>query len=884
MRTLIFIAAFFLAMQSPLSAENTVFLNELSKKNQMGFTRLTLDFSSLPSCQVKTYGQRVDLRFRGVDLGSKFRNLPEDDAIIRVILAHNNGDLVLSILFRKLPVKVETTPVASTDQLYVDIHWEEKKARPVRLAVDMRTRELPLITGDGQAHVGQEKSKYAGNWKEFFYAYQAVPQIKAPIKFSLPELPAFPEKLADGELREVLGVARNEGWAVIESLLAMKAETNSELKKNDVFQAILMEARVRTGQYGAILVDTFEPKEPELHSRCWYFKNFARAASANLYLAKTDLDLELGRMQEADRFRPYFLLLQAEIALARDSNHEAGQYLSENKVAWEGELENIRRLRMVDSQKHEALPSTPAPSTAPVAEETVTKTEIKTVPGQTTTVHKGDSWWSLAKRFGTTVAELKKLNNVSGNILQIGQTIMVSPSKEVEVLKEVLAEAKPAQKEVLNPYAPFLKDHTVFFKKPFSLCRAADLFLQQGKVNEALFLYEKAKPILDEGDLKALVEFSIARLLKAVGKKDMAYEKLTGLAIQETAAEAVLRARLALQEDLMQESQLFGFLPMAQEYEVVARQARLRDLREAAAFKSALALYFGGEKEKSVQAFDEFKKNFSAGKLVSEVDAFLSEKLPSLIVEMVIKKRDFEAVVMLDKHREILLARQNDRTFLFHLADSMTRLGLMNRAAKIYLFLLENYRGRDEEKLFYLPLVKTYMERHEYPAAADFAGRYLERFPQAADWRELLYLQLLANQKGMRLDEAIAAWEKFQDRADSRARIVAAQVFWEKGRYGDVLDCLEIEPAGGETYPPAILILKAESYLKEKRTKEALVLFQELAKIEEFSQHSLYRCAQIALATGHENEALNYLSQVVEKGEKGVWYDLARTSMTGMRM
>ena len=880
MRILIFSMVIFLTMQSPLLAEKTVFLNDLSKKSQVGFTRLTLDFSSLPSCQVKNYGQRVDLHFRGVDLGPKFRELPEDDSIVRVILARNKDDLVLSILFRKLPLKVETTPVASKDLLYVDIHWQKERSRPVRLAVDMRTRELPRITGDGKASVATPVSQYAGDWKKFFYAYQAPYQIKAPVRFTLPALPPFPEKSVVEELQDVFGVIGTEGWEVVEALLDTKAQVNKDLGENDAFQAILMEARTRTGKFEAVLANAFEPKDAALHARCLYFKNFSRAASDNLHLARRDLNIELGRIENDDPLRSYLLLLQAEIALARGSGDEAFACLSEKEVPWASELEDIRRLRLIDSRDFEALPEQDSSSPSPV----VAKTQVKTLPAQTVVVQKGDSLWRLSRRHGITVAELEKLNNISGDMLQIGQTLVVSARKTVEAPQKVIAEKKPAKKVVLNPYEPFLKDQAVFFQKPFSLCRAADLFQRQGKPDEALFLYEKARLMLDDGEVKSLTDFSIARLLKKVGKTEMALEKLTGLAEQESITEGGFRARLALQEDQMQENPLFGFLPMANEYGAVARQASSRSLREAAAFKSALALYFGDDKEKSVHSFDEFRKNFSAGRLIPEVEAFLSEKLPSLIVEMVIKKQDFEAVVMLDKHREILLSRQNDRAFLFHLADSMSRLGLMSRAAKIYLFLIENYRDRDEEKLFYLPLVSTYMERQDYAAAADFAGRYLERFPASADWQELFYLQLLAHQKALRLDDAITAWEKYQNGADSKARIVAAQVFWEKGRFRDVLDCLKVEPAGDEKYPPEILILKAEAYLKEKQRQEAFTLFQELSGNKEFSQHSLYRCAQIAWAAGRENEALNYLSQVVEKGEKGVWYDLARTSMTEMRM
>ena len=42
----------------------------------------------------------------------------------------------------------------------------------------------------------------------------------------------------------------------------------------------------------------------------------------------------------------------------------------------------------------------------------------------TYTVKSGDTLDKIAKRNGTTVAELKRLNNIKGDALQIGQTIV----------------------------------------------------------------------------------------------------------------------------------------------------------------------------------------------------------------------------------------------------------------------------------------------------------------------------------------------------------------------------------------------------------------------------------------------------------------------------
>ena len=60
---------------------------------------------------------------------------------------------------------------------------------------------------------------------------------------------------------------------------------------------------------------------------------------------------------------------------------------------------------------------------------------IAPLGGNYYTVKKGDSLWSVANKFGITVNELKELNNLSSNILKVGQTLKVASSSE-EVIPE----------------------------------------------------------------------------------------------------------------------------------------------------------------------------------------------------------------------------------------------------------------------------------------------------------------------------------------------------------------------------------------------------------------------------------------------------------------
>ena len=58
------------------------------------------------------------------------------------------------------------------------------------------------------------------------------------------------------------------------------------------------------------------------------------------------------------------------------------------------------------------------------------------VPVTTYTVQRGDSLYSIANRFGTTVDALKKLNNLTNNLLSIGQILKLPTTEDISTTEE----------------------------------------------------------------------------------------------------------------------------------------------------------------------------------------------------------------------------------------------------------------------------------------------------------------------------------------------------------------------------------------------------------------------------------------------------------------
>ncbi|MCI6002059.1 MAG: LysM peptidoglycan-binding domain-containing protein [Tenericutes bacterium] len=60
----------------------------------------------------------------------------------------------------------------------------------------------------------------------------------------------------------------------------------------------------------------------------------------------------------------------------------------------------------------------------------LTTTPSQELPSETYVVQKGDSLYSIARKFGTTVDSLKSINNLTSNLLSIGQVLRIPTSEK----------------------------------------------------------------------------------------------------------------------------------------------------------------------------------------------------------------------------------------------------------------------------------------------------------------------------------------------------------------------------------------------------------------------------------------------------------------------
>jgi tetratricopeptide (TPR) repeat protein len=261
--------------------------------------------------------------------------------------------------------------------------------------------------------------------------------------------------------------------------------------------------------------------------------------------------------------------------------------------------------------------------------------------------------------------------------------------------------------------------------------------------------------------------------------------------------------------------------------------------------------------------------------LRGEAEALMAEILPAELESLIAKGEDLQAVVLLEKYRELLIRGDGKWPFLPKLANAFTRLGLFDRGCRVYLYLLDHARSKEDAEKFYLPLTSLYYDRDEYALAEKYSTTYLNIYPKGADRTALFLMRLRALYKLARFEEAAELLQKKQYPRSTEIELLATQIYWELGDYNKVIDFANRLGNRGEAIPPSGLLLEAEALRRLGHAKQALPLYEVLAEEGTFSDQATYRCGQILLAKGERARALKLFQKLVEKGKNDLWQQLA---------
>lgn len=425
-------------------------------------------------------------------------------------------------------------------------------------------------------------------------------------------------------------------------------------------------------------------------------------------------------------------------------------------------------------------------------------------------------------------------------------------------------------------YRPWL-EKSLIYRHPRSLGHAAVGLVRTGDFNmakEVLTILEKQ---VKEPQARAMGLYAHALVDDQLDPTVAIEGRLHSIRQDYPNTEAADRAWLVLLDRQVLASEGQESAGALVEYSTIARRSLVREVRQEAGFKHALLLYLNGRLSESIDALSTFRRGNFRSSLRAEATALLAEALPAQIKQLIDEGKDMEALVLVERHRSLLLQKGLDTFFLYDLALSMNRLGLWERAVRVYLYLLEGADQRpDIANQLYLPLIRLYFDNMEYGLAERYAKEYFERFSLGED-RFRIYEYWLKAVHAQKKTESLLFLLGRPDRpSDDELEALACELYWELGDYEMVQRlAIRIKRMDGDLAWRA-RYLQAESLYRLGRFRQAHRLYQDLEQQAFYLEPSLYRQARIQLEWNQRTRAATLLEQLLEDGKHEGWKALAQ--------
>lgn len=328
------------------AADQPVLL-EIQKQEGLGNTRISLFFDRLPEFTSEHSGQRLDIVLSKTQVSEGLDRLPEDETVVKILLAEKSGDTLVSFLLRRPPQQIVRKSRQNPARIDFNLYWES--ARGSRPAVAFRIEGIPGRKGGRKVRTEQEFPLWRENWRQLFQADLTPWQLDPDLKFSLPELPPLKVDQPSAALRQRLDLIAEKRWfSLLRFLPEMPPVKESERQTENL---LVIEALLRTDGVAAaeMRLRQLEGLEDGIGARVDYLTAFALATSGQPFAAFLKLKEQLKLMKKGSVYDGLMTLLAAETAIASANDKQALTLLDNREVKWRGLQAQLLPLRRGDA-------------------------------------------------------------------------------------------------------------------------------------------------------------------------------------------------------------------------------------------------------------------------------------------------------------------------------------------------------------------------------------------------------------------------------------------------------------------------------------------------------------------------------------------------------
>ncbi|MDW7757277.1 MAG: hypothetical protein SCH72_06295 [Desulfuromonadales bacterium] len=433
----------------------------------------------------------------------------------------------------------------------------------------------------------------------------------------------------------------------------------------------------------------------------------------------------------------------------------------------------------------------------------------------------------------------------------------------------------------LKAYSALAQKGELTQESLYSLSRYAQLLYAQKEHAAAAEHYLRLGLSLSGQAGDDLAYFAAARAQVRAGRGEPALLQLQNIVDTFAGQEGAWRSQLLLHDQQVTAAgDETSMARAARGYRQLADQIPYRELREEATFKYALTEYLSGRKLESVETLQVLLRDYAAGNLRREVSALMAEALPEVVRELVADGHYVDALVRVERNRELLLAAQVGRDFMQELGGVFMQLGFWDRAARLYLFLLDAEDDVSGAEGAYLPLVQCFHRLGDLSRVERYVAQYGERHPQGKDAPELFYLRLKTLAEVDKGQDAAALLLKAGLTQHKETERLAARLFMALENYPEVEKRLApLMDRNLQDALPEDIFLRAEALYRDDKPKSALPFFTHLAETSADADQARFRAAQIHLTAGKRSLGLKFLRQLAEEGRSELWRKMARETL-----
>ena len=443
--------------------------------------------------------------------------------------------------------------------------------------------------------------------------------------------------------------------------------------------------------------------------------------------------------------------------------------------------------------------------------------------------------------------------------------------------------ARVSPRRAVAAYRRMKRFPRVLSDRPLSLWQAGRTFSKIGDDRRAVGFFHLLEKRLPSSSQQAMVRLAGVCASYQAGRTETAGGDLAEIRKAFPKEEAGYRAWMKLIDLEVLKKKGADYADAAANYGQIAAAAPIEGVREEAAFKQALAWSLAGQKVKSARLLETFLRDFRAGSLRPDAEALLAEVLPSAIGNLIARGEDLQAAVLAEQNRRLIPYRTMKWPFLKELAKAYGRLGLFDRAEKVYRFMLDAPGQKVHSEEAYLSLLRLYFEGGDDTRVVKYGDRYLAAHPEGKSRSAILALEVRSLRRQGKLKEAAERLQAAGRPLPPELESLAVRTFSALGQDGQVA---ALSQGGGNasSLGPEIQLLQAEAFYKMGRDDRALPLYEHLAGISGFADQARYRLAQIYLRAGKRAEAFKDLNDLVEKGKSSLWRKLAEETLQEEKM